>query len=94
MSDDNTLKELSVKLIEKIPKESDTTNDKPTPAQYLALFAIAFTLFTNSFTMAYIYPFTGIMSYQFGKVNSATGGGAYAAIINMSFFIGRSLTVA
>lgn len=86
--------ELSEKLIKKISKTSEPSEDKPSRAQYLALFAIAFTLFTNSFTMAYIYPFSGLMSYQFGRVDNPNNSVFYAAIINMSFFIGRSLTVA
>ena len=81
-------------LLERIPKKSEDLDVKPTKAQYLALFAIAFTLFTNSLTISYLYPFTGIMAYQFGKVDSTTGSGSYASLINMSFFVGRSTSVA
>jgi len=62
--------------------------------KYWRLFAIAFTLFTNSLTISYIYPFAGDMVMKFGLVDNIEEEGKYAVWIIMSFFIGRSFTVA
>jgi MFS family permease len=58
------------------------------------LFAISFTLFTNSLTISYIYPFAGDMVMKFGMVKEETEEGKYAIWIIMAFFVGRSTTVA